>query len=92
MSSAAAETRENRMGTMPIRKLLVSMSIPMMISMLVQALYNIVDSAFVAQINENAFSGIPDAEFHDCSRHGYGCRRERAALQKPWREKTGAGR
>lgn len=58
MSSAAAETRENRMGTMPIRKLLVSMSIPMMISMLVQALYNIVDSAFVAQINENALSAV----------------------------------
>ena len=58
MSSAAAETRENRMGTMPVRKLLVSMSIPMMISMLVQALYNIVDSAFVAQINENALSAV----------------------------------
>lgn len=58
MNSAAAETRENKMGTMPIRKLLVSMSIPMMISMLVQALYNIVDSAFVAQINENALSAV----------------------------------
>ena len=52
MSSAAAETRENRMGTMPVRKLLVSMSIPMMISMLVQALYNIVDSAFVDNLRD----------------------------------------
>lgn len=58
MTSAATETRENKMGTMPISKLLVSMSIPMMISMMVQALYNIVDSAFVAQINENALSAV----------------------------------
>ena len=39
---------ENKMGTMPIGKLLFNMSLPMMISMLVQALYNIVDSIFVA--------------------------------------------
>ena len=58
MSSAAAETRENRMGTMPVRKLLVSMSIPMMISMLVQALYNIVDSIFVAQVGEYAVRAV----------------------------------
>lgn len=56
--NAAAEPRENKMGVMPINKLLLSMSIPMMVSMLVQALYNIVDSAFVAQINENALSAV----------------------------------
>ena len=39
---------ENKMGIMPVDKLLLSMSLPMMISMLVQALYNIVDSIFVA--------------------------------------------
>lgn len=49
---------ENKMGVMPINKLLLSMSVPMMISMLVQALYNIVDSVFVAQINENAFTAL----------------------------------
>lgn len=38
------QTKENKMGVMPIDKLLISMSLPMMISMLVQALYNIVDS------------------------------------------------
>ena len=43
----------NKMGVMPIRKLIVNMSVPMMISMLVQALYNIVDSIFVAKISEN---------------------------------------
>lgn len=54
-----AETRaQNKMGVMPINKLLISMSIPMMISMLVQALYNIVDSIFVAQINENALTAV----------------------------------
>lgn len=49
---------ENKMGTMPINKLLFGMSIPMMISMLVQALYNIVDSVFVAQISENALTAV----------------------------------
>ena len=44
--------KENKMGVMPINKLLVSMSVPMMISMIVQALYNVVDSIFVAQISE----------------------------------------
>ena len=50
--------QENKMGVMPVGKLLFSMSIPMMISMLVQALYNIVDSIFVAQISENALTAV----------------------------------
>ena len=49
---------ENKMGVMPVGKLLFSMSIPMMISMLVQALYNIVDSIFVAQISESALTAV----------------------------------
>lgn len=49
---------ENKMGVMPVPKLLISMSLPMIISMLVQALYNIVDSVFVAQINENALTAV----------------------------------
>lgn len=49
---------ENKMGVMDINKLLISMSLPMMISMLVQALYNIVDSIFVAQINEYALRAV----------------------------------
>lgn len=53
-----APLKENKMGTMPINKLLMTMSIPMVISMLVQALYNIVDSIFVAQINENALTAV----------------------------------
>lgn len=51
-------TNENKMGVMPINKLLLSMSLPMMISMLVQALYNIVDSIFVAQLSENALTAV----------------------------------
>ena len=47
---------ENKMGVMPLNRLLISMSVPMMISMLVQALYNIVDSMFVAQLSENALT------------------------------------
>lgn len=46
------------MGTMPVGKLLISMSLPMMISMFVQSLYNIVDSIFVAQISENALTAV----------------------------------
>ena len=46
------------MGVMPVGKLLISMSVPMMISMLVQALYNVVDSMFVAQLNENALTAV----------------------------------
>lgn len=46
------------MGTMPVPRLLISMSLPMMISMLVQALYNIVDSMFVAKLNEDALTAV----------------------------------
>lgn len=49
---------ENKMGTMPTGRLLVSMSLPMIISMLVQALYNIVDSAFVSRVSEDALTAV----------------------------------
>lgn len=49
---------ENKMGVMPVGKLLFNMSLPMMISMLVQALYNIVDSIFVAKLSENALAAV----------------------------------
>ena len=49
---------ENKMGVMPINKLILSMSLPIMISMLVQALYNIIDSIFVSKINENALTAV----------------------------------
>ena len=49
---------ENKMGVMPVGKLLVQMALPMMISMLVQALYNIVDSIFVGYISENALTAV----------------------------------
>lgn len=50
--------KENKMGVMPVNKLLITMSLPMMISMLVQALYNIVDSIFVARIEEKALTAV----------------------------------
>ncbi len=49
---------ENKMGSMPVNKLLLNMSIPIMISMLVQALYNVVDSIFVAQLSEDALNAV----------------------------------
>ncbi len=54
----SAPVTENKMGTMPIGKLVFNMSLPMMISMLVQALYNIVDSIFVAKLSENALTAV----------------------------------
>lgn len=48
----------NKMGVMPINKLLLNMSLPMMASMLVQAMYNIVDSMFVARLSENALTAV----------------------------------
>ena len=49
---------ENKMGTMPVPKLLFTMSIPMVISMLVQALYYVVDSVFVAKLSEDALNAV----------------------------------
>ena len=49
---------ENKMGVMPIGKLLINMALPMIISMLVQALYNVVDSIYVSQISENAVTAL----------------------------------
>ena len=55
----ATEVKEkNKMGTMPVGKLIFNMSLPMMVSMLVQALYNIVDSIFVAKLSENALTAV----------------------------------
>ena len=50
--------RENKMGVMPVNPLLLSMAVPMMISMLVQALYNVVDSYFVAKLSEDALNAV----------------------------------
>ncbi len=52
------QPRENKMGYMPINKLLLSMAVPMMISMLVQALYNVVDSVFVSYVGEDALTAV----------------------------------
>ena len=52
------QTRENKMGTEPVPQLLLSMALPMMFSMLVQATYNIVDSIFVSRINEAALTAV----------------------------------
>ena len=56
--AAGAAPQENKMGVQPIGRLLASMAIPMMLSMLVQALYNVVDSVFVSRISENALNAV----------------------------------
>lgn len=58
MSQPNINPGENRMGTMPVNRLLITMSLPMIISMLVQAMYNIIDSIFVSRINEAALAAI----------------------------------
>lgn len=50
--------RENKMGVMPVGKLVFNMSLPIMVAMLVQALYNVVDSVFVSRISEDALSAV----------------------------------
>ena len=57
-NTAGAAPQENKMGVLPVGKLLAGMAVPMMISMLVQALYNIVDSVFVSRLSENAFNAV----------------------------------
>ena len=52
------QSKENKMGIVPVNRLLITMSLPMMASMLVQALYNVVDSIFVSRINENALTAV----------------------------------
>ena len=49
---------ENKMGVMPVGKLLLNMALPMVVSMLVQALYNVVDSIYVSQVSENAVTAL----------------------------------
>lgn len=51
-------TKENKMGTMPIGRLMITMSWPAMLSMLIQALYNIIDSIFVAKVSESALTAV----------------------------------
>ena len=80
------ELRENKMGTMPVRRLVLSMSLPMMIAMLVQALYNVVDSYFVAKLSENALTAVGMVfPFQNLMIAGRGHRRrcERLPLPQP---------
>ena len=55
---SVSASAENKMGTMPIMQLILNMSLPMMFSMLIMALYNIVDSIFVAKIGEDALTAV----------------------------------
>ena len=56
--------KENKLGTMPISKLIINMSLPIIISMLVQALYNIVDSVFVSRVCEQALTAVSLSLIH----------------------------
>ena len=65
-------TEQNKMGVMPMGKLLMQMSVPLMMSLLIQSLYNIVDSMFVAGYSEEALTAttlaISGAVSDDCGR------------------------
>lgn len=58
MENKTPAPQENKMGILPVGKLLAGMAVPMMISMLVQALYNVVDSVFVAMISQDALNAV----------------------------------
>jgi len=58
MEEKEIKPQENKMGVLPINKLLLSMSVPVMLSMLVQALYNVVDSIFVSWVSEDALNAV----------------------------------
>lgn len=58
MTETAKARQENKMGVMPVGRLILNMSLPMVASMIVQALYNIVDSIFVSYVNENALTAV----------------------------------
>ncbi|MCD7739100.1 MAG: MATE family efflux transporter [Lachnospiraceae bacterium] len=58
MSNETTAPAENKMGVMPVNRLLITMALPMMLSMLVQALYNVVDSIFVARLSEDALTAV----------------------------------
>ena len=55
---SANTLKENKMGVMPVGKLLANMALPMILSMLVQALYNVVDSVYVSQVSESAVTAL----------------------------------
>ena len=58
MEEKEIRPQENKMGVLPINKLLVNISVPIMLSMLVQDLYNVVDSVFVSRVSENALNAV----------------------------------
>ena len=58
MNERTTPKAENRMGTEPVNRLLLNMALPMMLSMMMQALYNVVDSVFVSRISENALNAV----------------------------------
>lgn len=56
--TSVTQPAENKMGTMPVNRLIINMSLPMIISMLVQALYNVVDSIFVVRVSQDALTAV----------------------------------
>ena len=72
---------ENKMGTMPVGRLLANMALPMVISMLVQALYNVVDSVYVSRVSENALTGLSNSKLDDRIFHRRRRGHELASLQ-----------
>ena len=80
----------NKMKEMPVNKLMVQMGIPMILSMALQAVYNIVDSAFVGNMKAgseaalNALTGISGADAHGSSRNRNRCRNQCTSGKDTW--------
>ena len=89
------EEQKNKMGEKPVVSLLASMSLPMMLSMLVQSLYNIVDSMYVSWMGTEALTAVslayPAAEYRYGRVGGHRCGNQLGPFDQPRREKSGKG-
>ena len=81
----------NKMKDMPVNKLMIQMGIPMILSMALQAVYNIVDSAFVGNMrvgSEAALNaldpGIPGSDAYGCSGNRNRCRNQCTSCEDTW--------
>ena len=81
----------NKMKDMPVNKLMIQMGIPMILSMALQAVYNIVDSAFVGNMRVGPHSGISGSDAYGSGRNRNRCRNQCTSCKDTWTGKQGKG-
>ena len=83
---------ENKMGTIPVSRLVISMALPLMLSLLINSLYNFVDSVFVARVSEDALTAISLAAPCIIARSWKCGRPERRHFPGTWRKESEKGK